>query len=106
MPGNGLRVRISGLYSIQLKRIGKNAREDYIPRMAEIPNQKAAEAILKLNLDSGIQARLRTLADKSNAGTLSEAERVEYQTMVEVIDLLGILHAKARAFLDRQPPSA
>jgi hypothetical protein len=85
--------------------MGKTKLRGYIYAMADWPTRKAAEDILKINLHSNDQARISVLADKSNYGTLSDFERAEYLDYVEVIDLLSILHAKARAFLARNPPS-
>ena len=47
------------------------------------------------------QRRLDELGDKSNEGTLTAAEREEYETYVRAIDFIGILQAKARAVLQR-----
>ena len=46
-----------------------------------------------------MQARLEELADKSTEGTLTDAEREEYEAYVSAIDFLTVLQAKARAML-------
>lgn len=46
-------------------------------------------------------SRLETLRDRANAGTLSDAEHAEYEQLIENLDLVAILQAKARAALDR-----
>lgn len=58
-----------------------------------------ARALLGLRADAETQARLEELADKSTEGTLTEAERDEYQAYVSAIDFLTVLQSKARAML-------
>jgi hypothetical protein len=41
------------------------------------------------------QATLDELGTKANEGTLTEAERREYETYVEVLDVLALLRVKA-----------
>jgi hypothetical protein len=61
-----------------------------------------ARQIVELRLDFGTQARIDELADKANEGTLSPAERAEYEGYVEAIDIVSILQAKARKLLVAQ----
>lgn len=42
-----------------------------------------------------LQASLDDLATKANEGTLTEAERQEYETYVEVLDVLALLRVEA-----------
>lgn len=58
-----------------------------------------ARALLGVRTDAETQARLEELADKSTEGTLTEAERNEYQAYVSAIDFLTVLQSKARAVL-------
>ena len=60
---------------------------------------EVAQRVAELRPDAATQARIDELREKANEGTLSEAERAEYDEFVESIDLLGILKAKARTFL-------
>jgi hypothetical protein len=43
------------------------------------------------------QARLDTLAEKANEGTLSPEEAREYDTYIEYMDFIALLRLKARA---------
>jgi hypothetical protein len=43
-----------------------------------------------------VQARLDELGEKSNEGTLTEEERREYATYVEVMDVLALLRVKTQ----------
>ncbi len=58
-----------------------------------------SRALLGLQADAETQVRLEELADKSTDGTLTEAERDEYQAYVSAIDFVTVLQAKARAML-------
>lgn len=64
-----------------------------------------AQEILKLSADPAMQERLDELADKSTDGTLSDEERVEYQTYVHAIDFISILQAQARQLLKLHDPT-
>jgi hypothetical protein len=58
-----------------------------------------ARAFLGLRADAEMQARLEELADQSTEGTLTEAERDEYEAYVSAVDFLTVLRSKARAML-------
>jgi hypothetical protein len=51
------------------------------------------------------QTHIAALADKCNEGTLSAAERAEYETFVHALYLISVLQAKARRWLTRQAVS-
>lgn len=63
---------------------------------------EVAERIVKSRPDRRLQARADELTDKANQGLLSEREREEYREIVEAIDVVGIIKAKARAVLARR----
>jgi hypothetical protein len=67
--------------------------------LAECFTPDVARRVVALTLDSGIQARLDVLAERANEGQLTEAERQEYGELIEALDILGILKAKARVSL-------
>jgi hypothetical protein len=46
--------------------------------------------------DAEIRARVEVLADKSNEGLLTEEERDEYRSYVELADLIATLKLKAQ----------
>jgi hypothetical protein len=55
-----------------------------------------ARALTQLRADPDLQARMDELAEKSNEGQLTPAEREEYETSVHFADFIAILQAKAR----------
>jgi len=60
-----------------------------------------ARALLAVRADEPTQARIDELADKCTEGTLTVAERSEYESFVAAIDLVTVLQAKARGVLVR-----
>ena len=60
---------------------------------------ESARAILALKFDQAALERLNDLAEKSRAGTLSEAERAEMEKYLRVGQFLNLLQAKARVSL-------
>jgi hypothetical protein len=62
-----------------------------------------AQQIAELRADLVTQERIDELAAKCNEGELTGAEKREYGAYVEAIDLIGILQAKARTLLARDP---
>ena len=61
---------------------------------------EVAKQIAELRADPAMQARIDELAEKCNEGDLTDAEHREYDAYVEMLDVVGILQAKARAILD------
>ena len=66
---------------------------------------EVARRLVEFRADAETQALVDALADKANEGTLSNREKAEYRQLVEAIDLITVLQAKARTFLDNQNPS-
>ena len=58
-----------------------------------------ARKIARFRADPDVKARIQELADKANDGSLTEAEREEYEGYVRAIDLVAILQSKARRYL-------
>lgn len=62
--------------------------------------REAAEEIVNLRVDDETQRRIDVLADKCNEGTLTPDERTEYQEFVSYFNILTVLQARARTFLE------
>jgi hypothetical protein len=67
----------------------------------EILTPEAARRLVAWRASEKTQRRLDELGDKCNEGTLTEAERKEYDAYVRIIDIIAILQAKARIALMR-----
>jgi hypothetical protein len=63
-----------------------------------------ARRIESVEMDAVTRQHLDELAAKANEGTLSEAERAEYEMYVDAIDFVGVLQAKARILLGEATP--
>jgi hypothetical protein len=62
---------------------------------------EVARALVHLRAQPDIQSHIDELAEKCNEGQLTNAEKAEYRDIVEAIDFISILQAKARARLAR-----
>ena len=58
-----------------------------------------ARTIVELRADDETQARIETLREKANDGTLTAEKNAEYKEFVEAVDFLSIFQSKARKFL-------
>ena len=67
---------------------------------------EVAKRIASLHADPELQSRVDELADKSNAGTLTDTERSEYEQYVSFSQFVTLLKIKARNILDHAPGSA
>jgi len=65
-------------------------------------SRDVAEALLNLRASNTAQARISELASKCNEGALSGDELSEYETYVRTLDLISVLQAKARNWLEKQ----
>lgn len=88
---------MSTLSTVSLDRILDPLTECFTPPVAR--------RIAELQADQQTQQRLDELAAKANQGQLTADEDAEYKQSVDAIDLLGVLQAKARAFLREHPES-
>jgi hypothetical protein len=62
-------------------------------------NSEAAQSLLDVRADALTQAHVAELAAKCNEGTMSEAERAEYEMYIWVGRMVALLQANARALL-------
>jgi len=69
--------------------------------VAECLSPEVARAIVNLRAQPDVQAHIDQLAERCNEGELTPVERAEYRDIVEAIDFVSILQAKARARLAR-----
>jgi uncharacterized protein (DUF2236 family) len=77
-----------------------------IHRAASSLAPEAARALLAMEFPEDDQKRMRTLADKAAAGTLTPEERTELECYNRVGYMLSVLHANARRALERADKSS
>ena len=61
---------------------------------------ESARRIVDLQVDPPVQERIDSLAELANEGKLSDAERSEYEALINAADFISILKLKARLSLD------
>src|SRR6266700_2535101 len=69
-------------------------------------SKEMAEAILRMQFAESDQRRIEELAEKSEAGTLSDQEGDEYDAFIEASDLLSLWKSKARLSLKQHSSAA
>jgi hypothetical protein len=67
--------------------------------VTDVLTPELAEAIAELKVNSAIENRISHLAERCNQGELTAAERSEYESYVQAVDLISLLQAKARLWL-------
>jgi len=77
-----------------------NYLDRYFEPVTSMLTPELAEKILTLRPDSEVVKRVEELADKSEAGTLTEQERAEYEVYVDAGDFISLLKLKARRYLE------
>lgn len=70
-----------------------------IEPFAECLTQESARKIVEIRADEKLQQRVDALADKANAGTLTESEKSEYDRYLSAFHFVSILQARARRFI-------
>ena len=73
----------------------------FLDPIAACLTPEVAQRIANRRTDDRTRRRLEELRAMANGGTLSETERIEYEEIVEGLDLFSILKAKAQAVLIR-----
>ncbi len=67
--------------------------------LAPIFTPEVAQQVVAHKPDEQTQVRLDELREKANEGELSDSERREYHEVIENLDLISLLRAKAEAVL-------
>jgi hypothetical protein len=57
---------------------------------------ESARRLAEFRADAAVLARIETLAERANDGTLSDDERTEYEALINAADLIVILRLKAQ----------
>lgn len=79
-----------------------NVLDRILDPVADCLSPEAATRLVNLRLDPVTQRQLDELAAKANEGLLTQQERDDYETIIDGLDLVAILKAKARMILSRQ----
>jgi hypothetical protein len=69
----------------------------------DVLTPEVARAIADLRADAATQERLDDLAERHHEGRLSPEELAEYQALVNGINLISVIQAKARSVPNSRP---
>jgi hypothetical protein len=72
------------------------AMDRMLEQLSDCLNAESAQRIVDLRIDPDTQTRVEVLAESANQGLLSEEDRDEYRTYIEITDLIAILKLKAQ----------
>jgi hypothetical protein len=75
----------------------------YFDPVADALTPQVAQRIVELKPDPVVVRHVLQLGEKSDAGTLTDAEYEEYRALADAGTLVAILKAKARRALKRDP---
>jgi hypothetical protein len=67
--------------------------------VADAFTPELARKLVGLRADAELEAHINALREKANEGTLTAQEDAEYKAVVEMIDMVSIIQAKARRYL-------
>lgn len=71
--------------------------------VTEALTPQVASVLVGLRADAELQAHIEELREKANRGMLTPEEDTAYKEIVEAMDVIAILQAKARRYLDQHP---
>ena len=75
------------------------ALHELLDPVGECLTPEGARRLLSVRASATAQKRMEDLASRSTAGTLTEAERSEYESLVSAGTFIAILQSKARMML-------
>ena len=71
----------------------------FLGSVTDVFTPEFARKVADIQIDDDLQAHVDSLAQKSNAGTITESELAEYKALIDAADLISVLQLKARRFL-------
>ena len=78
---------------------------DLLAPVGDCLTPETAKQLVRLRASDAVQVHIQQLAAKSNEGTLTEAERAEYETLISTGTFIAILQSKARKILNENKPT-
>jgi hypothetical protein len=64
---------------------------------------ESARRLVAFRINPPVQARIETLGERANEGSLNTSERSEYEAMINAADFIAILKLNARRHLEQNP---
>ena len=79
--------------------VAVTAIDKMLDQLSGCLNEEAARRVVAWRMDPETQARVATLGEKANDGSITDDELDEYKGYVEIADVIAILKLKARRML-------
>lgn len=76
--------------------------DEMLDQLGSLLTPEVAQRVVTMRADEKTQARFAELADKANEGTLTVAERDEYDARLSALSFITVLQSKARRVLARK----
>ena len=73
--------------------------DEILAPVAHAFSREVAQALVNLRAGEAAQARIADLAAKCNEGLLTPAEKADYESFVQAVDVISVLQGKARVWL-------
>ena len=70
--------------------------DGFLEPLSRCLDAESARRLLEFRVDPAVEARIDILAEKANEGTLSDAERSEYEVAIDACDFISIFKLKAQ----------
>ena len=73
--------------------------DQFLDPLSRCLDEESARRVVALGIAAPVQERVDILAERANEGLLSDDERAEYETLINVADFISILKLKASSQL-------
>jgi hypothetical protein len=77
--------------------------DDLLEPLSLCFDAESARRLIAFHIDRPVQARIETMGQRANEGSLNTSERSEYEALINAADFIAILKLKARRHLDQIP---
>ena len=73
----------------------KGVLDDLLDPLSRCLDEESARRVIEFRVAPLVQERISELAERANAGLLTDNEQAEYETIVNAADFISILRLKA-----------
>jgi hypothetical protein len=96
------RVSLTRGIRVRVRDMGTGAGlDDLLEPLSLCLDAESARRLIAFRIGRPVQARIDTLGQRANEGSLDPSERSEYEALINAADFIAILKLKARRHLDQ-----
>jgi hypothetical protein len=96
------RVALTRGIRVRVRDMGTGAGlDDLLEPLSLCLDAESARRLIAFRIGRPVQARIDTLGQRANEGSLDPSERSEYEALINAADFIAILKLKARRHLDQ-----